>query len=180
MNKTITGVLTFVAGSAIGAAVTGVLLKKKYEKIAEEEIAEMREYYANELEEAKSSIAEANEQEQAAYDQYVKECGYLGGKAVAANNEEKGVLTTKGPYVIDPEHLGDDDYEIECLTWYADGVLADDMNNVVEDVEGTVGADYFTHFGEYEDEAVHIRNDRLKTDYEILLDVRKYSDVSQL
>ena len=32
-------------------------------------------------------------------------------------------------------------------------------------------------FGEYEDDAVFVRNDAHKTDYEILYDPRNYSDV---
>ncbi|WP_407450055.1 hypothetical protein [Fibrobacter sp.] len=173
MNKSVVGALAFAAGSVIGTVIGGVLMKKKYEEIAEKEIAEVRDFYDQQLEEVKNAIEEEKKKEQAEYEQIIKDSGY-------EKNEEKGVYTAKGPYVIDPECLGDDEFEIECLTYYADGILADDMNYVIEDVEGTVGADFFTHFGEYEDQAVHIRNDRLKTDYEILLDARKYSDVSQM
>ena len=47
----------------------------------------------------------------------------------------------------------------------------------VEDIENVVGLDFADHIGEYEDDAVHIRNERLRCDYEILRDLRKYSDV---
>ena len=40
-----------------------------------------------------------------------------------------------------------------------------------------VGKESLNHFGEYEDDSVFVRNDRLKRDYEILLDQRNYSDV---
>ena len=56
-------------------------------------------------------------------------------------------------------------------------ILTDDDNNPIEDVEGLVGLHYDTHFGEYEDDSVFIRNDELKTDFEILADSRRYSDV---
>jgi hypothetical protein len=82
------------------------------------------------------------------------------------------------PYVITPEEFGErDDYETASLTYFADGILADDTDQMVEDVDDTVGTDSLTHFGEYEDDSVFVRNDDLKCDYEILLDVRKYADV---
>lgn len=84
------------------------------------------------------------------------------------------------PYVIAPEEFGEmDDYETVSLTYYSDGVLTDDFDNEIEDVEGMVGEDSLDHFGEYEDDSVFVRNDRYKTDYEILLDLRKYSDVKK-
>ena len=55
-------------------------------------------------------------------------------------------------------------------------VFADDNDDVIDDIEGTVGIDSLTHFGEYEDDAVFVRNDELKCYYEILLDHRNYND----
>ena len=47
----------------------------------------------------------------------------------------------------------------------------------MDDVEYVVGSDALNSFGEYEGRFVFVRNDRLKCDYEILLEQRKYSDV---
>ena len=49
--------------------------------------------------------------------------------------------------------------------------------DIVDDIEETVGIDSLTHFGEYEDGSVFVRNDERKCDYEILLDHRNYEDV---
>lgn len=83
------------------------------------------------------------------------------------------------PYVISPDDYGENDnYTQISLVYYAgDGVLADDEDEVVEDIEDTVGEDFAEHFGEYEDDSVFIRNDRLRCDYEILRDNRSFSDV---
>lgn len=85
------------------------------------------------------------------------------------------------PYVISPEEFGiyDEEYERISLTYFSDGILADDANNELskEEIEDLVGLDSITHFGEHEDDAVHVRNDRLKTDYEILRDLRTYEEV---
>ena len=81
------------------------------------------------------------------------------------------------PYVISPEEFGEGDYETISLTFYADKVLTDETGDIVEDVDNLVGLDSLTHFGEYEDDSVFVRNDATNTDYEILLDTRNYMDV---
>ena len=68
-------------------------------------------------------------------------------------------------------------YTTETLTYYADHVLTDDFDNPIEDVEAMVGEESLNHFGEYEEDAVYVRNERHKIDYEILLDERKYTEV---
>lgn len=82
------------------------------------------------------------------------------------------------PYVIYPEEFGDyEDYRKISLTHYSDGTLADLNDCIIDDVEGTVGSDYAEHIGDYEDDAVHIRNDATKCDYEILYDERTWDDI---
>lgn len=89
------------------------------------------------------------------------------------------------PYVISPEEFGEkedeygESYDIITLHYYSDKILTDDRNELLEDVEYTVGYDSLNHFGEYEDDTVFVRNDRLKADYEILLELEKYSDVKK-
>ena len=70
-----------------------------------------------------------------------------------------------------------DDYETFSLSYYSDGVVADDNDDLVDDVDEVIGLESLKHFGEYEDDSVFVRNDRLKCDYEILLDQRRYSDL---
>ena len=69
------------------------------------------------------------------------------------------------------------EYERISLTYYDDQVLTDENDKIIEDIEETIGIDSLTHFGEYEDDSVFVRNDERQCDYEILLDRRKYSDV---
>lgn len=81
------------------------------------------------------------------------------------------------PYVISPEEFGELGYDTVSLTYYDDGVLTDDMDYVIDDVDDIVGEESLTHFGEYEDDSVFVRNDARETDYEILADARRYSDI---
>lgn len=80
------------------------------------------------------------------------------------------------PYVISPDEFDDlDGYTPISLTYFADGVLADENGVIVDDVEEVVG-DALSHFGEYEEDAVYVRNDAKRCDYEILTDEREYAE----
>lgn len=84
------------------------------------------------------------------------------------------------PYVIPPEEFGElDDFDTATLIYYADGILADDLDNAIESVDSLVGLDSLDHFGENEDDedAIYVRNEQFKCDYEILLDLRRWEDI---
>ena len=91
-----------------------------------------------------------------------------------SENEER--MTAPGPYVISPDEFGcADGYDAIGLTYYSgNGVLVDDNEERVDNVEELVGECSLKHFGEYEDDSVYVRNDERKCDYEILLDESNY------
>ena len=177
MNTTLSKVLIFAAGAAIGSAVTWKLLDAKYAQRADQEIKAVKEYYEgkyaskdveNDIEEEEVDVEYSDEEKEE----------YL--HLVQNYTSEKGGSESVGtaPYVIPPEEFNTmDDYECESLTYYTDGVLADDNDDIIEDVDNIVGKDFASHFGEFEDDSVFVRNERLRTDYEILKDYRPYSDV---
>lgn len=172
-------VIIFAVGASIGSVITWKLVKTKYENIANEEIKEIRDYYYG-LSEKKFDADEDFEfgdEEDQEYNDILDSNGYrdYSGNGKKENKEEENV---DKPYVISPEEFDDnEDYETVSLTYYSDGILTDERDNVIEDVEGTIGEDSLTHFGEYEDDSVFVRDDRKKIDYEILADDRKFSEV---
>ena len=166
-------VLIFSVGAAIGSAITWKLVKTKYERIAQEEIDSVKEVYSKKIQ--KEVEMETYKTMSSKYDTASNECVESDNKD---EEEEKDDMITDGPYVISPDEFGNEfDYEEVSLTYYADGVLTDDQDNIIEDVDGLVGLDSLNHFGEYEDDSVFVRNDALQTDYEILADLRNYSDI---
>lgn len=186
-----TNMFIFAAGAAIGSAVTWFYAKKYYEKIANDEIDSMKEWLARRVEEqdkhgedqtpdeAAEPVEEPEEEsndDRATYEEMVERLSYNN----YYHGPTKEVDDMDEPYVIKPEIFGEeDDYEEVSLTYYADGVLCDERDNRIEDIAGTVGEDYAEHFGDYEDDSVFVRNDRLKTDFEILKDWRNYSDLDK-
>lgn len=183
MNK----LFIFLAGVSIGSVVTFKFVEKKYKRIADEEIASVKESYGKQKqiddacdykkgasETFKQGVEDATE-----YISIVKENGYSNTKYLEMN-KKKEIDDVEKPYVIPPEEFGIySDYDTISLTYYADGVVADDDDELmdVEDVESAVGMDSLNHFGEYEDDSVFVRNDRRRVDYEILLSNKEYSDV---
>lgn len=175
MSSRATNIMAFVMGGAIGALITWRYIKAKYETLAQEEIDSVKEVFAKRAKDSKNtemSMSEDDAREKDIYADILKSQGYrndVGG--------EDNVNLTK-PYVIPPEQFGEeDDYDRISLTYYADQILADESGDIVEDVEETIGFDSLSHFGEYEDDSVFVRNDCRKCDYEILLDHRTYSSI---
>lgn len=186
MNDTLNKVIIFAVGAAIGSAVTWKIVKTKYEQIANEEIESVKERFRNkkisvaepEDEEPKDETENGSEdinKESVEYNKILDENGYRNYSSL--NESEKEEKKDMGePYVISPDEFDTEDYETESLTYYADGVLTDMYDNIIEDIEGMVGEDSLNHFGEYEDDSVFVRNDATRTDYEILLDSDNYYD----
>lgn len=199
---------TFVTGLVIGSVVTYVVVKDKFEKIAQEEIDSVKEVFGRRVEkEADKKVEKIAEKEVEKirkeyndyssltknYTSYSKneteedDCAQVEEDEDCAQVEdEDGVeifeveraSNSDRPYVIDPwDFGGEDGYDTITLNYYADGVLTDDDDNVIEDeeIDDIVGKDFAEHFGEYEKDCVCVRNDRLKTDYEICRDLIEYS-----
>ena len=79
------------------------------------------------------------------------------------------------PYEIEPEKFGEfSDYDTVFLTYYKDGVLADDMDDIVSAPKDIVGNDFESYFGTYEEDVCYVRNDIKMCDYEITRDPRSY------
>ena len=111
------------------------------------------------------------------YSKLINKEKYVGDESTENAEEETDY---EKPYVISPLEFGDKEdegYTTVSLMFYSDGLLADDMGEVIENIDETVGVDSLNHFGEYEDDSVFVRNDRLKIDYEILLNNKRLVDV---
>lgn len=191
MNHTLRNFFIFAVGAAIGSAVTWYIVKTKYEQIANEEIESVKEAFRckdaepeveEPIEPENEHTADPKPEEVASYRKMLNTLHYTNEPEVTENDEEKGAeeMTEKksGPYVITPDEFGNiEEYDAISLNYYADGVLADDWDEVIEDVDDVVGEDSLNRFGEYEEDSVFVRNDDRCADYEILRDLRNYWDV---
>ena len=193
MNKA----LYFALGLAAGAVSAWYACKEHYQKIADEEIKSVVDEFSRKksAEEKNTKKEEDLAPEQKAYEAervsklqdyraLIRDAGYwsrTSPKDLLEDNPDEptpGDEVTK-PYVIKPEEFDTlDDYESVCYTYYADGVLVDEDEDPLEipEIASSIGLDYASHFGDYDENSVHIRNDLRKIDYEVIRDLRKYGD----
>lgn len=186
--KSIKGIFIFVIGVVSGTFVGAQIAKKKYEEIANEEIEEIRAYYkerATELpeqtvettrdeEEPKVEEIEIKE-ERKQYNNIIKRGNYM-----VVDEEEQNNVCDEA-YPIDPSEFGNDGKNAtETLTYFADGVLVNEVDEVVEDPDLVVGRHHIDIFNEFPDATcVYVRNDLDGTDYEILKDDWCWSDFNE-
>lgn len=173
MNCTLSNVAMFAAGAFIGSVVTWKLIRAKYERITQEEIKDVKERFSNRLKE----LSDEKIYEKLSNRYIKKDEGEP--KPVVEEVEEEPVKDIR---VISPDEYGEngDEYDLLSYTYYADGVLADEMDDPIEDIEDVIGSEALNTFGEYEPNAVFVRNDRTRCDYEILRDTSRYSEVKKL
>lgn len=169
MNNILSKCFIFAAGAAIGSAVAWKIVKTKYEKIANEEIESVREMYAKRAAKEEDIVeeepdADVDEElvERSEYSRIIEDAEY-------GEPDEEVEDDMVGPYVIPPDDFDEEGYDTMSLYYYDDGVLENmHTKEVIENVDELVGTESLTHFGEYEDDSVFVRNDRLRLDIEIL------------
>lgn len=177
MKNKMACVFAFILGAAVGSVASWKLLKTKYEIIAQEEIDSVKEIFA--MHKGNKDVDAQDNEEFTDADKNELDRVLENEKYSTYSKKEKGDDDVEKPYVISPEEFGElDGYSTISLNYYADKVLADDDHNVIsgDELAETVGTEFPSHFGEYEDDSVFVRNDRLRTDYEILLDTQKFNE----
>ena len=202
MNTKVACAIAFVAGAAVGVAASWRVLDTKYKKLADKEIASVKELFYSKPVENNEEPDESEEKkfEQSPEEDFTEEekkeytniaSNYTNYTTKSVVEEEPNVeitdsepnvtITDSEPYVISPVELGDCDYDVIDLIYYeGDNTLTDEEDEIINDVGELIGWESLEHFGEYEDDSVCVRNDIRKVDYEVLLDVRKYSEVMYL
>ena len=186
IGENIKNVLLFTAGLVMGSVVTWKMTKDKYEQWANDEIRMMREYYNQKEEEyyeeedldeepieAEVRTERNTKPDLTEYTSRLNESGYTDYSEISKKDEEEDNESDmeEKPYVISPEEFGDfDDYETIELTYYKNGYVTDDQDILMsnDEVEEAIGWNNITRMGEYEEDALHVRNEKRKTDYEIL------------
>ena len=186
IGENIKNVLLFTAGLVAGSVVTWKMTKDKYEQWANDEIRMMREYYNQKEEEyyeeedldeepieAEVRTERSTKPDLTEYTSRLNESGYTDYSEISKKDEEEDNESDmeEKPYVISPEEFGDfDDYETIELTYYKNGYVTDDQDILMsnDEVEEAIGWNNITRMGEYEEDALHVRNEKRKTDYEIL------------
>lgn len=213
-------VVLVVGGILVGAGVTTLVLKKKYEAQAEEEITSVRDSYIKRINDLEGLLNKQEEKVSAPPVGKVREASDIPMERVVPSNETlrkayhkmapspetvEGLKETveglgysrkeepvkedvntiregnpEEPYIIPVQAYMDDEemYDQMTLTYYVlDKVLANEAEEVIEDVDGAVGRHNLHNFGveSGNDDTVYIRNDKRAAEYEVLRVEKAYS-----
>jgi len=188
MSK-IKGLLIFAAGAVAGTVAGIGISKRHFEAIAAQEINEVRDYYRKvnkELEEQKEEQKEEQENTKKEevveetieeYNNIIKHGNYMTTEEI----DEEDDYSDDEPYIIDPSEFGNNgNYATQTCTYFADGVLVDDVDEVIEDPEKLVGNLHVDIFRDFDATSVYVRNDWMKMDFEILKDDWFWSDLDNV
>lgn len=184
MSK-VKGLLIFTAGALAGAFAGARIAKKHYEELAQEEIEEVRAYYKNKEEKIEAPKQEVEEkieekvevEEKKEYDNIIKHGNYMTMEEDEENEDDELYDSDDEPYIIDPSEFGNyGHYATQTCTYFADGVLVDDVDEVIEDPDSLVGTYHIDIFRDFDATSVYVRNDWMKMDFEIIRDDWFWSD----
>lgn len=171
-----------VTGSLITYFVLNNKLKKKYMQISEDSINSMKEDYRKKTEDlAKQNLNKPD------ISKIIEE--KIQEETIPSDSEPTSYEEAKTEYTIRTNIFEQNVYEIsedlyrdrngfekEILTYYRDGVLANDYDEVVS-IETTVGKDAVDKVSAMND-TIYIRNESLVTDYMIDYSEKTYPEMS--
>ena len=176
--------LYFFAGVGAGAYIGYTIAKKKYENLADEEVASVKEAYENKYK-AEKFRKKVDEVATMAED-IAKENGYVRTGVEVNIVDEDDVFEddfpkeerAENPYIIDVHDFEDfyHGFEKTCVTYYAGNnvLINDEMEEI--DVNSNIGIGNVNHLLEQESVTAFIRNERLGTDFEVLFEDGEYTD----
>lgn len=198
----ISHVLAFIGGVAVGYFSAVYFLNEKYEKRYNEDVKSTIEAFSlkskdkdiKDNEEHKDvNITKISDEEiinkVKDYAKVIKNMDYSSKYTVVDENEEEKeeeVLepiiehddVQTEPFLISESEFGlYDDYGIVQWNYFSDGVLTDEYDEVVTDITNTIGELANKEIRETVENAIYVRNDRLKLDYEILKNEGTYSEL---
>ena len=174
----------FGVGAVSGSLLTWYIVKKKYERIADEEIALVTQRFKQINENTKNNddadtvdCKKPDHPDLFEYKSIVQSQKYNAISEPCTVDIDDKMKEIKNPYIIKEDDLGNKQgYEVEYLNYYADGVLVTEFDEPIDDLTQLVGGCLSSVKG---DEGVMcIRNDTKKTDYEITIMVCGYNQIS--
>lgn len=187
--------LSFALGAAAGSLIGWKIAKDKYERLVDQEVAELKQRYLEEYGEPEETqevedeeghtitLADQKEADIKEYAAKLAKEGYVNysdGNAMPVKSAKPKKKETFDPdiIIVDPTDY-DDEYEIVTLNYYSDDVLTDTAGEIIEDGNLLVGRDLAELFADGVEDSIYIRNKSTKIEYEILYDHRRFSDIKK-
>ncbi|MCM1578735.1 MAG: hypothetical protein NC078_08070 [Ruminococcus sp.] len=161
-----------LAGAVCGVFLCRRFFEEKYKRLADEEIESVKETFAKRV----SPTVPADEPADSVAASVKKKVDYSGVKHDGGSS-----AVSDNIYDITPEQFGEfDDYGKISLVYFSDSVLASDDNyERIVPTRSNVGSarKLQLYFDSEDTDCVYIRNDNVRTDYEIVRDERTYDEI---
>jgi hypothetical protein len=178
INKGVIGVLGFITGAIFGWFAAAKVTANKYEEIIDKEVESVKEAFR------KDQAKTVKKDEPVAPAQTPPEKPDIKSyRASITENkyaEKTEPVQTKKAHKITQKEFGNADYEEINLEYYADGTLTDDSFHPMSDKEICDAIDtkeFLKDMMDNGEDAIYIRNDRTKADYEIMFNPTTYADL---
>ena len=163
-------IFAFITGVAVGAAGAWVYFNKKYFPTVDEPVEEQEDLHSKITREPKKeSIPEKEEDKSDETDEAARIEYQNVTKQYTEDKKEK-----KGPYYITQDDFADGTMPTHVTySYFEDGVVTDEYDDIVEDVDEALCEDFVNHF---EEDLCYIRNEERYCDYEILREGCYYNE----
>ena len=201
MNKFV----TFIFGLGIGSATTYFLTQKIIQSKANEEIESVVKTFHERYEKLTDILSEGQKKElgvfspskqikkdiekkmedfKESYKEQMDDLGYSVGVDSSETKDQNAESTIKvetndifkAPYVITEDEFGEFGNEEKVLTLYADNILADEDEEIIDDPETILGS-CLEDFDDY-DNVMYVRNENIETDYTIWKSDKLFKDLA--
>ena len=191
----------FLGGLITGAVITYFAMKNKCEEYIQKEIKEVKDELHNRHNDVENEVIDVEETEEVkdTEDDVTEE---IKDTEDAENHQEyNDIINEYAPsneveiseiereddprfaHIVTPEDFGSiEGYDYDSLYWHPNNVVTnntdtesrhpDELYNLV----GMSWSEIESHFGEYEDDTVFVRNNDLKCDYEILRTIEDFEE----
>ena len=189
MNSLVKEVAIFAAGAGIGFFVGRKFYQEKYRREADEDIAAVKEFTTQRINEMKQSIMDVDiettedatdisEEELQTNESIVMQYDKVSKEGEVERPEMAKPVTDMSIYVIsEEEFLEDGKYDKVSLEYFEeDKVLVDERDIPVEDADKILGEGTLDDFVISGDNEMYVRNDDISVDYELTRSEGSYRD----
>lgn len=194
----------FVVGAVVGSAASYYILNKAYAKAIDEEIEKIKaefkdprtigffSKYDTRSEDIETHDAPESEEPRVKLKRRKPgEKGYTDYTAYSKKSEDVEEANNEViindftgdpnalPEIVPPDSFQDEEgYATISLLYTSDGILLDENDEVFDSVD-CIPSDFAEHFGEYDDDAVYAKNDRIRAYYEILRSAKTSKEITE-
>lgn len=188
MNAIIKEIGIFASGVGVGIFCGRMFYKKKYQKEAEEDIASVKEFTTQRINEMKGSIMDVeiettedvddiSEEELKTNERIVMQYNTVSKKEGEVESERPKPNRTMIYVISEEEYMEDGGYDKVALEYFEeDHVLVDDRDIPVDDPDKILGEGTLDDFVISGDNEMYVRNDDISVDYELTKSEGSYRD----